>query len=204
VAALVDHPESYFRRLIPARDHLLMGLEAEAARENIPIVGPVVGELLYILARAGQAETILELGTATGYSAIFLGRALDPARGRLVTVENDPKMARRAEKNLRQAGLMPVAEVVIGDAAATSRQLQGRFDLIFLDIEKTDYDKVLPECRRLLRKGGLLIADNVGFKDAEPFNRAVFSAPDWKTVHLYAFLPEHSPENDGLCLALRC
>ena len=84
MSELVDHPEAYFRRFLPARDRLLLELEKEAEREEIPIVGPVVGELLHILAKAVQAERILELGTATGYSTIFLARALSTS-GRLVT-----------------------------------------------------------------------------------------------------------------------
>jgi predicted O-methyltransferase YrrM len=203
MAAMVENPESYFRQFIPGRERLLKELEAEADRQNIPIVGPVVGELLFILARTGNATAILELGTATGYSAIYLGRALEPDRGRLVTVENDSNMAGRAKANLRRAGLASLVEVRLADAVATVQQMQDQFDLIFLDIEKSDYHKVLPDCRRLLRKGGLLIADNVGFEAADPFNRSIFAAPEWAAVHLYSFLPAHSPENDGLCLAMR-
>jgi predicted O-methyltransferase YrrM len=200
---MVENPESYFRQFIPGRERLLKELETEATRENIPIVGPVVGELLFILARAGNATAILELGTATGYSAIYLGRALDPERGRLVTVEKDSEMAGRAMANISRAGLASLVEVQLGDAITVVQQMEDRFDLIFLDIEKSDYQKVLPDCRRLLRKGGLLIADNVGFEAAESFNRSIFAAPEWAAVHLFSFLPEHSPENDGLCLALR-
>jgi predicted O-methyltransferase YrrM len=203
MAAMVENPESYFRQFIPRRDHLLKELEAEAVRDNIPIVGPVVGELLYILARTSAASAILELGTATGYSAIYLSRALDPDHGRLVTMESHPDMAERAKANIRRAGLESLVDVQIGDAVAALQQMEDSFDLIFLDIEKTDYQKILPDCRRLLRKGGLMVADNVGFEAAKPFNRSIFSSPDWTVVHLFTFLPAHSPENDGLCLALR-
>ena len=78
------------------------------------------------------------------------------------------------------------------------------FDLIFLDIEKLDYVKVLPECQRLLKKGGLLVADNVGFKDPEEFNQTITEHKAWRSIPLFSFLPLHSPENDALCLALRC
>ena len=203
MAAMVENPESYFRQLIPERDPLLKALEIEADRESIPIIGPVVGELLFILARSINAAAILELGTASGYSAIYLGRALDPDSGRLVTIESDPEMAGRAKSNFRQAGLASVTEVRTGDAVGILQTMEDRFDLIFLDIEKSDYGKVLPDCRRLLRKGGLLVADNVGFEAAQPFNQLIFAAPEWATVHLFSFLPAHSPEKDGLCLALR-
>lgn len=85
MSKIVDQPEQYFKQIIPRRDELLIELEAEAARENIPIVGPVVGELLFILVSALKAQRILELGTATGYSAIYMARACKPNNGSVVT-----------------------------------------------------------------------------------------------------------------------
>jgi len=74
MSKMVPDLEGYFRDLVPESDAVLLELEEEAARESIPIVGPVVGELLFVLARATGAAHILELGTATGYSGIFLGQ----------------------------------------------------------------------------------------------------------------------------------
>jgi predicted O-methyltransferase YrrM len=81
--------------------------------------------------------------------------------------------------------------------------MEEMFDYIFMDIEKQDYIRALPDCERLLVKGGLLVADNVGFKDADAFNRAMSENPAWRSVTLFSFLPLHSPEKDALCLALR-
>jgi caffeoyl-CoA O-methyltransferase len=201
---IIDNPEDYFSKLIPNRDELMIELEAQAAKENIPIVGPVVGELLYILAAATKAERILELGTATGYSAIYLAQACEPVHGNVVTFENNVDMAERAQQNFRQAGVSDRIEIRVADAVADLSQLQEGFDFIFLDIEKQDYVKVLPDCQRLLKRGGLLVADNVGFKDADEFNQAIAKNDVWKSVPVFAFLPLHSPENDALCLALRC
>jgi predicted O-methyltransferase YrrM len=201
---IVDDPETYFRQWVPSGDPLLRRLEAEAETERIPIVGPLVGELLFVLARAMEAKNILELGAAAGYSAVFLARACALHGGRLTTLEVEPAFAERAHKNLESAGLADRAHVLCGDAFALMRRLEGPFDLIFLDIDKVDYAKVLPECYRLLRSGGLLVADNIAFADAEPFNRAIFADAKWRSVSLFAFLPGHSPERDGLCLALRC
>ena len=201
---IVDNPETYFRTLIPLRDDLLVELEAQAERENIPIVGPVVGQLLYILAAASRAERILELGTATGYSAIYLAKGCEPVNGRVVTFEISDLMAARARQNFRQAGLSERIEVRVANAVEALPQLKERFDFIFLDIGKHDYVKVLSECERLLKSGGLLVADNVAFKDADEFNRAIFRSKAWKSVPLLSFLPLHSPENDALFLALRC
>jgi len=194
--------ENYFRGFIPPRDALLVELEEEAARESIPIVGPVVGEFLYILARAAGARNILELGTATGYSAIYLARALPP-EGKLITLEMSDIMARRSRANLIKAGLETRVEVREGQALSLMAAMTETFDLIFLDIDKESYAPALPHCRRLLKVGGLLIADNVGFAGADAFNREIFNQKSWRAVHLLAFLPQHSPEKDGLCLAVR-
>ena len=201
---LVDHPESYFRQFLPDREQLLLELEKEAEREEIPIVGPVVGELLHILARVTQAERILELGTATGYSTIYLARSFTSDSGRLVTIDNDPDMAARAAANFQRAGLDQQIDIIVGDAKKKLAQLDNVFDLVFLDIDKEYYAAVLTHCHRLLKPGGLLVADNVGFKDADPFNRLIYESSAWKSVSLFAYLPFHSPEKDGLCLAARC
>jgi caffeoyl-CoA O-methyltransferase len=203
MSKLVDQPEKYFKDLIPARDELLLALEAEAERENIPIVGPVVGELLYILAGATRAQNILEVGTATGYSAIYLARACEPVNGRVVTLEHDSSRASRARQNFQKAGLGDRVDVRVADALQTLNRLDDEFDMIFIDIEKKDYIKALPDCHSLLRKGGLLVADNVGFKDADEFNHAIADHPAWRSVSLFSYLPLHSPEHDALCLALR-
>ena len=201
---IVEQPEAYFKQFIRHDDPLLRELESEAQAEKIPIIGPVVGELLFVLARALGAQSILELGTATGYSAIFLARACALNAGLLTTLELDPNLAARARQNLQRAGLAPHTAVVCADALAQLRRMDGPFDLVFMDIEKADYGRALPDCHRLLRPEGLLVADNVAFPDADPFNRAIFSDSGWRPVSLLAFLPGHSPERDGLCLALRC
>ena len=201
---IVNNPENYFRSLVPQRDAFMLELEVQAEKENIPIIGPVVGEMLYILASATKAKRILELGTATGYSAIYLASACESVDGILVTFENNAAMASRAQDNFRKAGVANRVELHEADAVEMLPRLQGDFDFIFLDIEKQDYVRVLPDCYRLLVKGGLMVADNVGFRDADAFNRTISGHSTWRSVSLFSFLPQHSPENDALCLALRC
>ena len=203
MADMVRHPETYFSGFIPDRDALLRKLEAEAEKEQIPIIGPVVGELLFVLARATGAANILELGTATGYSAIYLGRACAPAAGRVVSLENDPDMAARAERNLQEAGLSETVSVRTADALAGLPELNGPFDFVFLDIEKKDYQPALSALSPIVRPGGFLIADNTGFRDANAFNRAIFDNPAWRSVQILSFLPMHSARHDGLCFAVR-
>jgi caffeoyl-CoA O-methyltransferase len=204
MSEIVNDPENYFRTLIPLRDELMMELEAQADKENVPIIGPVVGELLFILAAANKAKRILELGTAIGYSAIYLARACELLNGLVVTFENNADMAARAKENFRKAGVSNRIEIHQANALEMLPRLQDDFDFIFLDIEKQDYIRVLPDCQRLLLKGGLLVADNVGFKDADAFNRTLSGHSAWRSVPLFSFLPFHSPEKDAICLALRC
>lgn len=200
---VVANPEACFSRLVPARDALLRALEAEAETEAIPIAGPVVGALLAVLARATRAQSILELGTATGYSAIYLGRACEPAGGCVLTLEYDAAMAKRARNNIARAGLSGnvfVSEANVLEALAV---LTGPYDLVFMDIEKKDYRAVLDMLEPLVQPGGLLLADNTAFKDAHEFNQAIYSAPAWQSVQIFSYLPMHSARYDGLCFAVR-
>ncbi len=203
MAAMIADPEEYFRGFVPPRDELLLELEREALHERIPIVGPVVGELLYILARAVRAERILELGTATGYSTIYLGRACQEHKGQVISLEWDEGMATRARRNLAKAGLSDRVEVLVGSAADLMAEMTQEFDLIFMDIDKEGYLAALPYCQHLLKIGGLLFTDNVAFQGAAEFNREIFSRTAWRVVPLLCWLPHHSPEKDGLSLALR-
>lgn len=195
---IIADAEEHFRRLTPPRDPLLQELEAEAAREGIPIVGPVVGRFLEIL--AAGAERLLELGTATGYATLHLAHG---SRGRVTTVERDPLLAARARKTLARAGVAERVEVVCAEALSWLAGQEGPFDFVFLDIEKADYAAALAACRRLVPPGGLLVADNTAFPDAVPFQRALHGDPAWKAVSLLAFLPGHAPEKDGLTIARR-
>jgi predicted O-methyltransferase YrrM len=200
---MIPNMEAYFRQFIPPRDDLLLKLEEEAEQESIPIIGPVVGELLYILVRVTQARRILELGTATGYSAIYLARGCEPAAGKVITLERDEGMAGRARSNFEKAGIEERIEVRVGDALEEMNQMDKGLDLIFMDVDKEDYLPVLDQCHKLLKSGGLLATDNVGFQGSADFNQAIAGSPLWRSVHLLSLLPLHSPERDGLCLALR-
>lgn len=200
---MVTNPLTYFKQWIPFQSKLLRQLEKEALDQNIPIVGPVLAQLMYILARLHRAKTILELGTATGYSTIFLGQACRHTDGKVISYEINPELAAHARANLNQAGLATFANVRCENVLTALEKLQGPVDMIFMDIEKEDYIRALPQCNRLLRSGGLLLADNTGFQDAHPFNQAIHSDQRWESVNIWSYLPGHSPDNDGICIALK-
>jgi predicted O-methyltransferase YrrM len=121
----------------------------------------------------------------------------------VVTLESDPQMAARAQANCAAAGLGDRVEVRQGEALALMEGMAGPFDFIFLDIDKESYLPALDRSHRLLRLGGLLVADNVGFAGAQDFNREIFRRPEWRVAPLLCFLPAHSPERDGLSLAVK-
>lgn len=127
-------------------------------------VSPLVGKLLYVLARAVGARNVLELGTLAGYSTIWLGWAV-PADGRVLTIEVDPDHAEVARANLERAQLGDVVEVGVAPALEALRGLIAEraapFDLIFLDADKASNADYLELALQLSRPGTLIVADNV-------------------------------------------
>jgi caffeoyl-CoA O-methyltransferase len=157
--------EDYIYSLMRKRDKVLSEIEKDAEKNGVPIVGPLVGNFLYMLANACRARKILEVGTATGYSGIWFARAIEGNSGKLVTIENDPSRKKIAEENFRRAGLDHLVEIRGGDAKKIvpdlSRAEPLSYDLVFLDVgDKTLYVDLLEPCLNLTRAGGFLIADN--------------------------------------------
>ena len=140
---------------------LAAALEAsEAAGLPAISVSPAHGKLLWLLARTNGAKRILEIGTLGGYSAIWLARGLAPG-GRLVTLEALEKHAAVARKNLARAGLADVAEIRVGKALDTLPELQGPFDLAFIDADKQNNAEYFRWALKLSRPGSLIVVDNV-------------------------------------------
>ena len=155
---------AYIRDLFLPQDDVLeaaLRRAREAGLRSIQ-VPPEVGRLLGILAHAIGARRILEIGTLGGYSAIQLARAL-PEDGRLITLELDPRHAEVARENLEAAGLSARVEVRLGRALdlLPSLAAEAPFDLAFIDADKESYPAYLDWCLRLVRPGGLIVADNV-------------------------------------------
>lgn len=173
--------ESYMESLLPSRHPVLVEMEAEAARRGFPIVGPLVGSLLALLARAIGARRILELGSGFGYSTFWLAQAL-PADGRITAIEGDPENARRAREYLARGGLEDRATFKTGDALELIEAEPGPFDLIFNDIDKDAYPEVPAKALPRLRDGGLLIADNALWG-----GRVTESSPDTWTAGVQAY-----------------
>lgn len=141
-------------------DPVLDDIVREGREQGLPIVDAEVGALLQVLAGCVGARRILEIGTATGYSGIWLARGL-PDDGVLITFEIDPDRAARARANFARAGVADRANVMVGDATRLLSKVSGPFDLIFQDGDKQQYGPLLDGLLERLRPGGLLVTDNV-------------------------------------------
>ena len=152
--------EQYIYSLLPRRDAVLRAMERYAARHDVPIVGPACGRLLYQLARLIEARRVFELGSAIGYSTLWLARAVGP-EGTVFYTDSDPANARRAEASFRRAGVADRVRILVGDALRMFEATESEFDLIFNDVSKTQYPEVFRLALPRLRSGGLFITDNV-------------------------------------------
>src|SRR5438105_5018284 len=152
--------ERYLASLNHVSDAVLDEVRRAGEDQDLPLIGREVGALLRVLATAVRAARILEIGTAIGYSGIWLAGALPPG-GMLLTMEMDSERARVARENFARAGFADRATVVIGDAQRMLAKMSGPFDLIFQDGDKQLYTPLLDRLVGLLRPGGLLVTDNV-------------------------------------------
>jgi predicted O-methyltransferase YrrM len=194
----------YFRQFTPHEKGILEDLEREAREKDIPIVGPLVGKILWTMVNIKNAKRILELGTATGYSAIWIAKALSETKGELTSVEWDAELAQRARENIQKANVGCDVKVISRDAKSLLLEFEeNHFDMIFQDIEKEMYLELLGECARVLKPGGLIVFDNTAFISAGNFLKEALLHPDLDGFHLYAFLPEHQPEYDGLTFLIK-
>ena len=157
-----DAVQEYLTSLVPPRELELQKMEEYAEKNGFPIIGPSCGYYCYQLARMINAKSIFELGSGYGYSTAWFAKAVRENGGGVVhhTVW-DEDLSQQAQRHLSALGSAEVVEFHIGEAVATLRQTEGPFDIIFNDIDKEGYPDSLPIVKEKLRRGGLLIIDNM-------------------------------------------
>ena len=204
----VEAVEDYLYSMLPARDEVLMEIEKEAEKNKVPIVGPAVARVLYQLAMISRAKTVFEMGSAIGYSTIWRARAVGKD-GRVVYTDGDRKNADKAQKYFERAGVADRITVHVGDALELLSEQKEAYDVIFNDVDKEDYPRVLRLAVPKLRSGGLFITDNVlwsgrvakkdpseaSTKAILEFNRALYANSDLFTTIL--------PIRDGVAVAVK-
>lgn len=199
--------EAYLARRTLHRDPVLRQMEAQAEREDFPIVGPQVGQLLMLLARAIGAKRIFEMGSGFGYSAMWFAKAM-PRDGRVILTDTSSARSQQARDYFAKAKQARKAEFLVGDAIELIKHVKGTFDIIFLDADKARYPLAFSTALPRLRHGGLFIADNVLWfgqvvqphPDADTrgileFTRLIFSTPGIASSVL--------PLRDGVSISLK-
>ncbi len=203
-----DPVEDYLYSMLPPRDEVLAEIETQAAKRNIPIVGPAVARILYQLALIVNAKSVFEMGSAVGYSTIWWARAVGDG-GRVFYTDGSRKNAEEARGYFEKAGVASRITVETGDALELLSEQKQEFDIIFNDVDKEDYPRVLKLAIPKLRKGGLFVTDNVLWsgkvaqrkpaeattKAIQEFNRLLYGSPELFTTIL--------PIRDGVAVAMK-
>ena len=154
-----DDVEEYLYKLLPERDAVVTEMEDYAAENRIPIIGPAVARMLALFVQVSGAKRIFEMGSAIGYSTVWLARAAG-AKAKVIYTDSDPENARRAKDYFRRAGVAKRIEVRVGNALELLKKTPGKFDLIFNDVDKHQYPDALHAAMPKLRSGGLFVTDN--------------------------------------------
>ena len=200
--------EEYLRQVAPPGDGVPLEMERLADRRHFPIVGPLVGRLLNVLARSISARNVFECGSGFGYSAYWFALAL-PSGGRVILTEGSAENCASARGFLSRAGLMDKACIEKGDALEILPRHAGPFDIIFCDIDKRDYPRVYPLMKPRLRAGGLFLCDNMLWsgrvadvqrtdedtRGIRELTRLLYADPDLATTIL--------PLRDGVSISLK-
>lgn len=207
-----DYIEEYIRNLIPEHREDLKKLEVYALENSVPIIHKEVAQFLETMITIKKPKKILELGTAIGYSAILMNIA-SMGQCNIVTIERDANMIKQATTNVENFGLKDKIQIIEGECLDVLKNLQDEFDFIFMDAGKGHYNHFLPDCLRLLRKDGIIVADNVLFRGMVASNHLLKRRKITIVKRLRSYLEEISyredlitsvlPMGDGIAITAR-
>mgnify|MGYP001619215604 CR=1 FL=1 len=191
--------DRYIEGLYLSEDPVLREMEKLAQARNFPIVGPQVGRVLFILTKLVGAGRIFEMGSGFGYSAYWFAKALSP-QGKIYQTETSPENSDLAKEFFERGGLVKKSEFLVGDGTQLIEKVGGEFDIIFIDIDKEKYPRAYREAKGRLRKGGLLLADNLLW-----FGQVLEESEDPATLGIKEFtnLLFHDPDYFATILPIR-
>lgn len=204
---------TYINSLDRGNPRFLVELEEEAHKNYVPVIRRETQNLLKLLLAMNRPESILEVGTAVGFSALLM-EYFNPAPCKITTIENYAKRIPIARENFMRAGKENVIQLLEGDAKLVMQQLSGQYDFIFMDAAKGQYIHFLPDVLRLLRPGGILVSDNV-LQDGEILeshyavtrrNRTIHKRMReylYELTHMDSLTTSVLPIGDGVTVSLR-
>ena len=171
--------------------------EIKAKDKGLLAVSEEDGRFLRLMVASKKVQHALEIGGASGYSAIWIGMGLRDTGGRLVTIEYDAERAKELAANIKRTGLSDIVQVIAGDAFQQIPKVSGTFDFVFLDAWKKDYKRFFDMVYPRLDKGGLFLAHNVVNKRSEmgDFLDAIRKPEMWTTIV--------SPSGEGMSVTLK-
>ncbi len=197
----------YLQDTIQRQDDVLLEMESEATQSHFPIIGPLVGRFLAQLTVLSGARRVLELGSGFGYSAYWFAKTVGKG-GKVICTDRNAQNREKALIFFKRAGLLRRIEFHVGDSLEIIDHLKGKFDIILNDIDKEQYPLAFRKAIPRLKRGGLLIADNVLWsgrvveKDPDAstraileFNRLIHQSPDVLTTII--------PLRDGISVTLK-
>ena len=196
---MFEEVHKHLLKVTPERPQVLREMENYAEEIDFPIVGPLVGRLLYQLTILTKARKILELGSGYGYSAFWFSMA---------SGDNNSKNKKLAMDFFKRAGLRSHFDYKVGDSLKIAKRLSGPFDIIFNDVAKKDYPPTIDLAAPLLRKGGLFITDNL-LVEGKVYARSTEKSPKAVkefTESLYKdsrFFTTIMPLRDGVSIAVK-
>ncbi|WP_368487737.1 O-methyltransferase [Clostridium sp. BJN0013] len=167
-----DYIECYIRSLIEEHNDSLKELEDYAKENSVPIVQKEVARFLELMINIKKPLKILELGTAIGYSAILMSIS-SGKKSLITTVERDKNMVKIARTNIEKYKFTDCIQVIEGDCLEVLKNIEEKYDFIFMDAGKGHYNQFLPYCLKLLGKDGIIVADNVLFRGMVAWDKLV-------------------------------
>ena len=204
---------AFIQSLDKGNTPFLTELEEEAIRTDVPIIRPAMQSLMRFLLQLHKPAQILEVGTAIGFSAILMAE-YGPKDCHITTIEKYEKRIPLAKANFEASGYADKITLLEGDAADILKELEGTYDMIFMDAAKGQYIHFMPDVLRLLKPGGLLVSDNV-MQDGEILESRFAVTRRNRTIHgrmrEYLFALTHDdmletvvlPVGDGVTLSIK-
>ncbi len=199
--------EQYIADLSTHDDPVLKEMEAQAAKMEFPIIGPLVGKFLYQITEISGAAKIFEMGSGFGYSALWFAKAL-PENGIIICTDKSDDNYKMARGYFNKAGVDMQIRYEVGESLEILRNQYGKFDIILNDIDKEQYPEVIELAEERLVKGGVLITDNVLW-----FGRVISEDTSISTAgvkkfnkHMFTnnnFITTIMPIRDGISISLR-